>query len=248
MADGEAGEAGATSAAVLVAALRSALATAAVPSQAGAMQAYMKSALPFHGIAAPLRRRVVAAAVAAQPLADAQSLIDTVLPLWRGATHREQRYAALDLLRLPRHQKWIDLRCLPVLQEMLLSGAWWDHNDEISGLALGLLLQRHPDVMKPLLRGWARGDNLWLRRAAMLCQRGLNQGFDAVLLYDCILPSLGDSAMAQEFFIRKGMGWALRERSYAAPEEVRAFCSEYRARLSPLTLREALRVVDKRPR
>ena len=75
---------------------------------------------------------------------------------------------------------------------------------------------------------------------------GLKQGFDAVLLYDCILPSVGDSAMAKDFFIRKGMGWALRERSYAAPDEVRAFCSEYRGQLSPLTLREALRVIDKR--
>ncbi len=230
----------------LVAALRSALAAAAVPAQAPAMQAYMKSALPFHGVAAPLRRRVVAAVVREHPLADAQSLIDTVLPLWRGATHREERYAALDLLRQPRHQKWIDLALLPVLHEMLLSGAWWDHNDEISGLALGLLLQRHPQEMKPLLRGWAEGSNLWLRRAAMLCQRGLKQGFDAVLLYDCILPSVGDSAMAKDFFIRKGMGWALRERSYAAPDEVRAFCSEYRGQLSPLTLREALRVIDKR--
>ena len=231
-----------------MAALRSALAAAAVPAQAGAMQAYMKSALPFHGVAAPLRRRVVAAVVAARPVADAQSLIDTVLPLWRGATHREERYAALDLLRLPRHQKWIDLRFLPVLHEMLLSGAWWDHNDEISGLALGLLLQRHPDAMKPVLREWAAGDNLWLRRAAMLCQRGLKQGFDAVLLYDCILPSIGESPLAREFFIRKGIGWALRERSYTAPEEVQAFCDEYRAQLSPLTRREALRVIDKRRR
>ena len=233
---------------VLVGALRSALAAAAAPAQAGAMQGYMKSALPFHGVAAPVRRRVVAAVAAAHPAADAPSLIDTVLPLWRGATHREERYAALDLLRLPRHQKWIDLRFLPVLHEMLLSGAWWDHNDEISGLALGLLLQRHPDTMKPLLRGWSRGDKLWLRRAAMLCQRSLKQGFDAALLYDCILPSLGDSAIAKEFFIRKGMGWALRERSYAAPDEVRAFCSEYHDQLSPLTVREALRVIDKHKR
>ena len=228
-----------------------ALAAAAVPALAPAMQAYMKSAMPFHGIAAPLRRRLVGTAALVHPLADAQSLIDTVMPLWRGATRREERYAALDLLRLPRHQKWIDLALLPLLpllHEMLLSGAWWDHNDEISGLALGLRLLRHPDTMKPLLRGWARSDNLWLRRAAMLCQRRLKQGFDAVLLYDCILPSVGDSAMAKQFFIRKGMGWALRERSCAAPDEVRAFCAEYHAQLSPLTRREALRVVDKRAR
>ena len=225
-----------------------ALAAAADPARAAPMQAYMKSALPFLGVDAPLRRRVVAGVAAARPMSDATALIDTVLQLWRSATHREVRYAALDLLRLPRHKKWADKRWLPMLHEMLLSGAWWDHNDEISGQALGLLLQRHPDTMKPVLREWAVGDNLWLRRAAMLCQRGLKQGFDAVLLYDCILPSVGDSAIAKEFFIRKGMGWALRERSYGAPEEVQAFCTEYHAQLSPLTRREALRVIDKRRR
>ena len=230
----------------LASVLRAALAAVAQPERAAPMQAYMKSTLPFLGVDAPLRRRAVAGVMAAHPLTDATTLIDTMLHLWRGATHREERYAALDLLRLPRHKQWIDLRLLPPLHEMLVSGAWWDHNDEISGQALGLLLQRHPDAMKPVLRDWARGNNLWLRRAAMLCQRGLKQGFDAVLLYDCILPSVGDSDMAREFFIRKGMGWALRERSYAAPDEVRAFCAEYHAQLSPLTRREALRVIEKR--
>ena len=81
----------------------------------------------------------------------------------------------------------------------------------------------------------------------MLCQRSLGAAhFDAVLLYDCILPSLAPDPLAGEFFIRKGMGWALRERTHAAPDEVEAFCAEYRNRLSPLTLREALKVLNKR--
>lgn len=235
----------------LVNAVRGALAAHADPALAGPMQAYMKSALPFHGVPAPLRRQLVKAAEAAHPLASADTLCSSVLQLWRPATHREQRYAALDLLRLPRARKLIDLQLLPVLQECIETSPWWDHNDEISGVALGLLLQRHPQPLKPLLRQWARlpnsGPNLWFRRAAMLSQRSLGADhFDAVLLYDCILPSLKPDPLADEFFIRKGMGWALRERSYAAPEEVKAFCAEYRSRLSPLTLREALRVVNKR--
>lgn len=222
--------------------LRHSLQTHADPAQAGAMQAYMKSALPFYGVQAPLRRQLVKGAAAAHPVADNSALCTTVLQLWQGATHREERYAALDLLRLPRHLKWADLSWLPLLQTMIETGPWWDHNDEISGLALGLLLQRHPGHMKPLLQQWAHSPNLWFRRAAMLCQRSLDaEHFDAVLLYDCILPSLAPDPLAAEFFIRKGMGWALRERSYAAPDEVRAFCAEYGGRLSALTVREALR-------
>ncbi len=231
----------------LTQAVRTTLRAHADPAQAGPMQAYVKSVLPFHGIPAPLRRQLVKAAASQYPVTDTDALCTTVLQLWREATHREQRYAALDLLRLLRAQRLLDLRLLPVLQELITTGPWWDHNDEISGLALGLLLQRHPAPLKPLLRRWAQGPDLWFRRAAMLCQRSLRgETFDAVLLYDCILPSLQPDPLANEFFIRKGMGWALRERSYDAPDEVRAFCAEYRSRLSPLTLREALRVLDKR--
>ena len=231
----------------MVLALRQSLREHADPDQARPMQAYMKSALPFHGIPAPLRRQLVKAAANQHPVTDTDALCTAVLQLWRRATHREQRYAALDLLRLPRAHRLLDLRLLPVLHELMTSGPWWDHNDEISGLSLPLLLQRYPAQLKPLLRQWAQGPDLWLRRAAMLCQRSLRgDAFDAVLLYDCMLPSLAPDPLASEFFIRKGMGWALRERSYASPAEVQAFCAEYRARLSPLTLREALRVLRKR--
>jgi 3-methyladenine DNA glycosylase AlkD len=232
-------------------AIRATLARAAQPERAGPMQAYMKSALPFWGIEAPLRRRIVAETVKGRECASAPALREAVLSLWREATRREERYAALDLLRLPRHQKLIDLDALDALVEMMQSGAWWDFNDEISGQVLPLLIQRFPETMKPTLRRWAVSDDLWLRRAAMLAQRGLKQGFDAVLLYDCILPSLqgpGAHPLAPEFFIRKGMGWALRERSYAAPDEVQAFVAEYKSRLSPLTQREALKVIHKRQR
>ena len=72
------------------------------------------------------------------------------------------------------------------------------------------------------------------------------EGRDAPLLYECILASIGDRPFAGEFFIRKCIGWALRERSYAAPDEVQAFCREYAAQLAPLTVREALKVMAKR--
>ena len=69
--------------------------------------------------------------------------------------------------------------------------------------------------------------------------------FDARLLYATILPSVGTSPVAAEFFIRKGIGWALRERSYDAPDEVRAFCREYASQLAPLTVREALKAITR---
>jgi 3-methyladenine DNA glycosylase AlkD len=168
--------------------------------------------------------------------------------LWRGARFREERYAAVELPRLGRlHPKLVTLDLLPLVEEMIVSAAWWDLVDDISGNVLARLLERHPAEVKPLLRRWAKGDDLWLRRAAMLMHRSVEaKAFDAVLLYDTILPSIGSGRFASEFFIRKGIGWALRERSYAAPAEVQAFCREYARQLSPLTVREALKVIHKR--
>jgi 3-methyladenine DNA glycosylase AlkD len=235
-------------AAAVVGALRAAFAAHADPTRAAPMQAYMKSALPFYGIAAPLRRRLTQAVAKAHPAPDTATLVRTMRTLWRTARFREERYAAIELPRSGRAQReLVNLELLPLLEEMIVSGAWWDFCDDISGSALTVLLERRPREMKPLLRRWARGDNLWLRRAAMLCQRGLGpDAFDARLLYDTILPSIGNGRFADEFFIRKGIGWALRERSYAAPEEVAAFCREYAAQLSPLTRREALKAVVRR--
>jgi 3-methyladenine DNA glycosylase AlkD len=232
----------------LIVALRAAFAAHADAAMAAPMQAYMKSSLPFYGIAAPLRRRLTAEVAKAHPAADTAALVRTMRALWRGARFREERYAAVELPRLGRvHPKLVNLDLLPVVQEMITSGAWWDLVDDISGNLLARLLERHPAQVKPPLRAWAKGDDLWLRRAAMLCQRSLDAAqVDAVLLYDTILPSIGKAKFANEFFIRKGIGWALRERSYAAPAEVKAFCQEYAAQLSPLTVREALKVIHKR--
>jgi 3-methyladenine DNA glycosylase AlkD len=232
----------------LVAGLRARFAAHADPALAAPMQAYMKSVLPFHGIPAPLRRRLTAEAVAAHPCADTAALADAMTRLWREARFREERYAAVELPRLGRlHPKLVTLALLPLAECFVVEGAWWDLVDDLSGNLIARLLEHHPREMKPVLRRWARGDDLWLRRAAMLAQRKLKAAaFDAVLLYDTLLPSLGDARFADEFFIRKGIGWALRERSYAAPDEVQAFCREYASQLAPLSVREALKGIERR--
>ncbi len=238
-----------------IARLRAALAAQADPAQAGPMQAYMKSAQPFLGIAAPARRRIAAAVIRAQPLADAQTLADTMQALWQAADFREERYVATELARVPPHTKLLSLALvpmlMPVLEMMIASGAWWDHCDGISGNTLADLLRRWPGDIKPVLRRWSRGPDLWLRRASFLCQRGLKGAdFDAPLFYETLLPSIGSGPLAApfagEFFIRKGIGWALRERSYASPDEVVAFCDEYAGQLSALSVREALKALRRR--
>lgn len=217
--------------------LRKTLAAHADPRNAEAMRAYMKSSLPFYGIKTPDRRRLLRQVCDRHPISTTAALAQTMRELWRHATHREERYCAIELARAGGNTRLVDLTLLPVFEHFIVAGGWWDYGDDISGNEIAHLLKEFPSKVKPVLRRWSRGTNIWLRRAAILCQRRMKAGFDAALLYDCIRPSID----SKEFFLRKGIGWALRERAYTSPAEVRAFCRDHRGRLSSLTLREALK-------
>jgi 3-methyladenine DNA glycosylase AlkD len=239
---------GARGNAALIAELRALFAAYADPARASPMRSYMKSALPFYGIAAPLRRRLMAQAVRLHPARSTAELGATMKSLWRGAGHREEWYAAMELARVgAAHKRLLSTELVPLYEEMIVHAAWWDVCDDISGTALAGLLKTEPATMKPLLRRWAQGDNLWLRRAAIVVQRRLREPhIDPALMYEAIEASLDDPRFKDEFFIRKAIGWALRERSYAAPREVREYCEAQAARLSPLARREALKALARK--
>jgi 3-methyladenine DNA glycosylase AlkD len=217
--------------------IRTRLSQHADAALAAPMQRYMKSAMPFHGVQTPLRRQLLREVVREHKPHTVERISSACAALWDGAIAREERYCAIDLPQVALGRRAVDLSFLPVWQRFTTEGAWWDFGDAISSPPLGKLLAAFPEMLKPTLRRWATGEDMWLRRAAILAQRGLGESCDAVLLYQCILPSIDSS----EFFLRKGIGWALRERGRYAPTEVRTFCAEYHARLSPLTVREGLK-------
>jgi 3-methyladenine DNA glycosylase AlkD len=223
--------------AALIRALRRALRAAADPSKAPAMQAYMKSEMPYLGVQTVPLRRAVKPVLAARPLASFEEWRDTLLVLWRGARRREERYAALELAGYPAYRAFQTIEALPVYEEMIVSGAWWDLVDSLASHQIGGLLRRYPAKMKPVLRAWASCDDIWKRRAAILAQLGFKGETDLHLLFACIRPSLG----RPEFFLRKGIGWALREHAKTDARAVIDYVRRHETRLSPLTRREALR-------
>ena len=89
------------------------------------------------------------------------------------------------------------------------------------------------------MRRWARDGHMWKRRAAILCQFRFKHDTDLALLYDCLEPNLDD----REFFIRKAVGWALRQYAWTDPREVKGYVKDNQARLSSLSVREALKNV-----
>jgi 3-methyladenine DNA glycosylase AlkD len=224
----------------LVAAIRRALAEAADPVRAAGAQAYMKSAMPFRGVTAPAQRALYRAAFAAHLVADASTWRATALTLWREAAYREERYAAIELTGAKRYAAFQALDTVPMYEEMIVTGAWWDFVDAIASHRIGALVAAFPARMKPLMRRWSRDEDMWRRRTAILCQLTFKERTDLDLLYACIEPNLADT----EFFIRKAIGWALRQYAWTDPREVARYVRAHERKLGALSRREAMKNIS----
>jgi 3-methyladenine DNA glycosylase AlkD len=229
----------------LVDTVRRELAAAADPAKAPGMQAYMKSAMPFHGVQAPAQRRIFRAVLAGHPVGSFAAWRATVLALWREAGHREERYAAVALACDRRYRAHrTSMAALPLYRELVVTGAWWDLVDSVATHPVAELLAERRAPMTRALRGWSRAPDRWLRRAAIICQVNAKAGTDLELLYACIEPNLAE----RDFFIRKAIGWALRAYARTDPDEVAGYVRANQERLSPLSRREALRHLGGGPR
>ena len=219
--------------------LRAALQEAADPAKAPAMQAYMKSTMPYHGVPFPVLRPICKRLFAQIELSSPNVWQSLVLTFWREATHREERYAAIHLAGDRRADAFQTLDTLPIYEEMIVSGAWWDYVDEIAAHRVGLLLRRFPEPMRATMLAWSRSDDLWKRRTSIICQLTFKADTDLKLLYACIEPSLA----SREFFLRKAIGWALRQYAWTDPAEISRYVAAHESQLSGLSKREALKNV-----
>ena len=121
------------------------------------------------------------------------------------------------------------------------TGAWWDVVDEIASHLVGGVLAGHRRAATPVMRAWAVEDHLWVRRTAILSQLRHRGDTDATLLADVLDQNLQDSPYGDQFFIRKAVGWALREYARTDPGFVRTYVERRGERLSGLSRREALK-------
>ena len=221
--------------------VRRALAEAGDPGRAKGQQAYMKSAMPFRGIGSP-RLKATLAPLLADPmylLGSRGEWEATIRELWDGARFREERYAAIALCGHRLYRRWAqDRSAMPLYRHLVESGAWWDFVDVLAAHQVGPVLRAHPETKSDRMRSWAVADSMWVRRAAILSQLLSKDETDPQLLLDCITPNLAD----REFFIRKAIGWSLRQYARSGPAAsgwVRGTVDTLGPRLSSLSRREA---------
>jgi 3-methyladenine DNA glycosylase AlkD len=217
--------------------LRRALRQAGDPIRAPAMQAYMKSVMPYHGVPAPLVRSICRHVFVDVEFESAAHWQKLVLAIWHGARFREERYAAMILAADRRAREFQTLPAVKLYEEMIITGAWWDFVDDIASHRIGAILRAYPLPMQRKLLAWSKSKNLWLRRTAILSQLGFKSDTDLGFLYACIEPSLD----SREFFLQKAIGWALRQYAWTDSSEIREYARLNRSRLSALSYREAIR-------
>jgi len=220
-----------------------ALEAAGDPDRAEGQQAYMKSTMPFRGITSPHLKATLRPLLVdpAYLLVERDEWEATIRSLWDGAQFREERYAALAISGHRLYRAWAqDRLAMPLYRHLIETGAWWDFVDEIAARRVRAALRAHPETEAARMRAWATADNMWVRRAAILSQLSSKGETDRQLLLDCITPNLAD----REFFIRKAIGWSLRQYAHSgtsAADWVRRSVDQLDTRLSPLSRREALK-------
>ncbi len=206
--------------------------------RAAAMSAYMRNLFPFLGIPTPERRALVREALAAVPHPSETELAELTAALWR-LPEREYQYAACDLAI--RHVRACGPGFLPSVAALIATKSWWDTVDALASRVVGPLAAATPDL-RATLDAWVDGENFWLARAALLHQLTFKQRTDPDCLFDYCLRRAGD----REFFVRKAIGWALREYSKTDPAAVRSFVTVHESRLSSLSRHEALLWLERR--
>ncbi len=225
----------------LVSEVRRALAENANPEKSDGMRAYMKSEMPYRGVQKPVRVKLLRPIFREHAIVEKSEWEATILELWRNASYREERYAALDLAEARQYTSFRTFDTIPMFEEIVVTGGWWDYVDWVATYMLRGLLVRYPKGVSRRMRFWSRDRNMWKRRCSIICQVNRKSETDLDLLFDCIEPNLSH----RDFFIRKAIGWALRDLAWTDLDTVEDYVEKNWELLSPLSRREALKNAPK---
>ena len=204
------------------------------PEQAAPMRAYQRDQFLFLGIQTPARRQAIAAL--GRVRFTSPELLAIADTLWQWP-EREYQYVAVDLL--VKQVKTLTVADIPALLALVQRKSWWDSVDGLAKV-VGTIIRAgriiDPSVQS-LMDAALQHNDFWVSRIALLHQLGWYGDTDAVRLFHYARTL----AHEKEFFIRKAIGWALRDYARHDPQAVRAFVETHRGELSGLSAREAMK-------
>ena len=206
-------------------------------SNAPAMEQYMKNHFRFLGIKSPERRKLLSNFVKEFGFPEPGITEEMVRNLWQ-MPERELHYVGMELAN--RKGFLADKRNIHLIEWLITHKSWWDTVDYIAANVAGSWFKLYPEEIIPITTKWMASGNIWLQRTCLLFQLKYRNTTDLNLLFGFI----EHLAPEKEFFIRKAIGWALRELSKTRPEAVQLFVDSHE--LSQLSRREALKIIKNR--
>jgi 3-methyladenine DNA glycosylase AlkD len=201
------------------------------PERAASMAKYMREQFAFLGLTAPTQRALTRTVVAGLPRPTEADLRTVALACWDLA-EREYQYFACGWLRTHVAVPGPDF--IATARTLITTKSWWDTVDPLATRFVGALVKRHRELIKEM-DDWSADRDMWLVRTAILHQLHYGTQTDTARLFGYCTRQ----ASHPDFFIRKAIGWALRQYAYTDPDAVRQYVTANRDRLAPLSVREA---------
>ncbi len=206
------------------------------PIRAVPMKKYMREKFEFFGITSVPRKEIYKEFFKANGLPETGEIEDIVKELWE-MPQREYQYFTIFLLEKKIRQ--LDKDHIPLFEFLIVNKSWWDTVDAIASNLVGPVLAGSRNIIPEITGKWMSSGNMWLQRTSLLFQLKYRNGTDEKLL----LSLIKELSEREEFFIRKAIGWALREYSKTSPDSVSEFIAD--TELSPLSVKEGMRIILK---
>jgi 3-methyladenine DNA glycosylase AlkD len=212
--------------------IAAALNPAADKKNALAAKAYLRDQFSFLGIQTPQRRKILAAFIRQHGLLPKTDLHALMQLLWN-KPEREFHYCALEIAL--KYKNKFDQNDLALFERLIVTNAWWDTVDVLAPKLCAAYFSIYPDQLQAVTQKWIASGNIWLIRSAIIVQLGAKEKTNESVLFSTIKAA----ATHPDFFVRKGIGWALRQHARINPKAVKKFVAN--TTLSPLSEREALK-------
>jgi 3-methyladenine DNA glycosylase AlkD len=207
------------------------------PSLAAQARAYMRNKSVFYGLTSPVRKQIVKEFLITSGYPRYGQLEEVVHFAWE-QPQREWQYTAMEITA--KFVNKADQGLIDLSEWMITHKSWWDSVDYIAPNIAGILFKKYPEIKMQYIENWMLSENLWLQRSCLIHQLRYNNSADRALLFN-LCERL---AMHPDFFIRKAIGWSLRQYSKSFPDAVIEFVNNHE--LSNLSRKEALKVINRK--
>ena len=213
------------------------LSSRADPEKAVGMAAYLKTDMPFYGVQKKGRVEVFREIQKQLSIDDVGAYRSAIESLWE-QPHREEKYLAIAIAK--RYDEFLTFDNIDLYRRLIVAGAWWDFVDEVAINCVGIVFLRERERTNATIEAWIDDEVMWLRRTSLIAPIKHKAATDHEMLFDHCLRR----AAEKEFFIRKAIGWTLREYAKTEPDRVRDFLLQHRTVWSGLSFREASKHLD----